>query len=790
MTNDGALDELTSSFLAEAREMLDEVEPYLVELGQASTEDGAIDPETVNLVFRLFHSLKGSAGFFQFSTIVGVTHVAETLLELFRSGKAQMGAQHTDILCRACDVVGLLLDQIEATGTDTGLQDKVDEISEELMQTISTIKNGEKDAAKSVETPVERNEVPEARVEEPEEPDESDESGEEAEAADIPAYDPKDFFPMGDFLERFIQEADEQLERVEQVLLALEKEPDNREELDDAFRSLHSFKGNCGFCGLAELEHLSHSAETVMDALRQGEVTLDQTVGPLLHVVDVLRGGVADLSQGGDGSLDHLSVLLDMLGDLAPSSLPDDEKPVIRAEVTQKEALELLRTQDDEPSEEPGPEEEGEKSDEASAEEDKKTDCREDAPTPVAPTLRQRSVIRNDIRVDLRKLDQLINLVGEMVIAEAMVTKNPDLAGHEFENFERAALHMNKIVRDLQDVALSVRMIPISGIFRKMIRLVHDLSAKADKRVDLKLKGEDTEIDKTVAEQLADPLVHLVRNAIDHGIEKPDDRSQAGKSESGELVIEAKHEGGEVWISIKDDGRGLSKEKILKKAKDRDLIKGDGADMSDSEIYGLIFEPGFSTADKVTDISGRGVGMDVVKKNIEKIKGRVDVYSQPGKGANFILRIPLTLAIMEGMLVRVGKSRYTIPILSIRESLRIQPSMVTTTMDGQEVAKVREELLPILRLHELHRVEPDHRELSEGLLIILEGHGEAFCLFVDEILGEQHTVIKGISGYLGDVRGVSGCTILGDGEISLILDVGGLMTLALAQSENTPQRAV
>ncbi|MFH1139512.1 MAG: chemotaxis protein CheA [Pseudomonadota bacterium] len=770
MINGGALDELTSSFLTEAREMLDEVEPYLVELGQVSSEEGAIDPETVNLVFRLFHSLKGSAGFFQFSTIVGVTHVAETLLELFRSGKAQMGARHTDVLCRACDVVGLLLDRIETVGSDTGIQDAVEDISRELLQVIEEIRTGGAAPTRAEVAPSDR---PAASPPPPPEPAAPNLAAAEPAAAEPPAYDPKDFFPMGDFLERFIQEADEQLERVEQVLLALEKSPDNREEVDDAFRSLHSFKGNCGFCGLAELEHLSHSAETVMDALRRGEAKLERAVGPLLHVVDVLRGGVADLSQGGDGRLDHLSVLLDMLGDIAPSREPEEGRPVVRAEVTQSEALDLLRDNDP-PAEKEAVE----------------VEAAVDESQSGAAGAKQRSVIRNDIRVDLRKLDQLINLVGEMVIAEAMVTKNPDLAGREFENFERAALHMNKIVRDLQDVALSVRMIPISGIFRKMIRLVHDLSAKADKKVELKLLGEETEIDKTVAEQLADPLVHLVRNAIDHGIETPQARRESGKNDVGELLIEAKHEGGEVWITIKDDGRGLSREKILKKAHDRELIKGDGSDMSDPEVFSLIFEPGFSTAEKVTDISGRGVGMDVVKKNIEKIKGRVDVYSQPGRGATFILRIPLTLAIMEGMLVRVGKARYTIPILSIRESLRIQPQMVTTTMDGQEVAKVRDELLPVLRLHELHGVEPDHLELAHGLLIILEGHGEAFCLFIDEILGEHHTVIKGLSGYLGDVRGVSGCTILGDGEISLILDVGGLMALAAAQSAKQSQRYV
>ena len=753
MTSDDVqLDDLTSGFLSESREMLDEVEPYLVELGMHSSEMGEVDEETVNLVFRLFHSLKGSAGFFQFSNIVEVTHIAETLLDLFRSGRAQMMPAHTDVLCRACDVVGVLLEQIERTGGDSGYEEQVERISAELAATISQAKGESQLAAPEVEAP--EVEAPEVEPFEP-----------VAEPDDLGDLD--DVIPMSDLVERFTQEADEQLDRVEQLLLEWEKDPGNLEPMGDAFRNLHSFKGNSGILGYAEMERLSHSAETVLDAIREGKVKDPSVCQTLLFVVDTLRSAVGDVSQGGRGLIENLGVLLDMLGDVAPVTPREDDRP-LRAEIKQPEALALLREEMDPV--------------EASEPIEKAPEPRElegERPTDTQASLKARSVIRNDIRVDLRKLDLLINLVGEMVIAESMVTSNPDLAGLDLENFEKSAAHLNKIVRDLQDVALSVRMIPISGIFRKMIRLVHDLSAKAGKKIELTLLGEETEIDKTVAEQLADPLVHLVRNAIDHGVEMPEDRVAQGKNETGQVTIEAKHEGGEVWIQISDDGRGLSRGKILAKGIERGLVKGDGSEMSDSEVYNLIFEPGFSTADKVTDISGRGVGMDVVKKNIEKIKGRADITSQPGRGTVFILRIPLTLAIMEGMLVRVGSARYTIPILSIRESMQVTPERVTVTMDGQEMVRVREDILPVLRLHELHKIESDYQELDKGLLIILESQGEAFCLFVDEILGEQQTVIKGLTGYMGEVRGVSGCTILGDGEISLILDVGGLISIAM-----------
>lgn len=387
-------------------------------------------------------------------------------------------------------------------------------------------------------------------------------------------------------------------------------------------------------------------------------------------------------------------------------------------------------------------------------------------------------MVRRDIRVDLDKLDALVNLVGELVIAEAMVTRNNDLADLELENFDRAAHHLRRIISDIQDVAMAVRMIPLSTTFRKMIRLVHDLSEKQEKNVRLELAGEETEVDKTVIELIADPLVHIVRNAVDHGIEKSAARLTAGKAETGVICIEARHEGGEVLILIEDDGRGLSREKLLAKGIERGQITGDGSDMSDSQVFQLIFEPGLSTAAAVTDISGRGVGMDVVKKNIEKLKGHVDIRSKPGEGTVIILRIPLTLAIMEGMLIRVGSARYTLPILAIRETFQPKPEQITVAMDGQELVKVRKEIIPVIRLHRIFKKKPDHLGLSEGILIVVEHNRRKVCILVDEILGQYQTVIKGLPDYLEATHGISGCTILGDGAVSLILDVVGIMNRA------------
>jgi two-component system, chemotaxis family, sensor kinase CheA len=320
---------------------------------------------------------------------------------------------------------------------------------------------------------------------------------------------------------------------------------------------------------------------------------------------------------------------------------------------------------------------------------------------------------------------------------------------------------------------MSIRMIPLEGTFKKMVRLVRDLSKKSKKLVKLDTFGEETELDKTVVEQISDPLMHLVRNAIDHGIETPEQRLAQSKPKEGMLAIEAKYEGNEVWIDIIDDGSGLNREKILKKAKEMNLVQGNGHNLSDDKVFNLIFEPGFSTATEITSVSGRGIGLDVVKRNIEKVKGYIKIKSKPGKGSTLSLRIPLTIAIIDGMLVRVGKSIYTIPLLAIRESIQIEKRQIMI-VDGNEVVQLRNQLIPVFRLHHFHHLTPDYENLEDGILIFLEYQDEVFGLFVDELLGQYQTIIKGLSEYLGKIPGVAGCSILSNGELSLILDVADL----------------
>ena len=385
------------------------------------------------------------------------------------------------------------------------------------------------------------------------------------------------------------------------------------------------------------------------------------------------------------------------------------------------------------------------------------------------------AIQRSDVRVDLKKLDALINLVGELVVAEAMVTGWANEKSIEDDHLERAVHHLRRTTLNLQDIAMSVRMVPVNQTFKKLIRLVHDTSAKLGKKVRLNLVGEETEIDKTVIEQISDPLVHCVRNSIDHGLETIENRKRAGKDETGTITLEARHEGGEVWIIIHDDGGGLSREKILARARERGLVTAEREiSLSDSEVFNFIFEAGFSTAEKVTDISGRGVGMDVVRKNIEKVKGSIRVESEAGQGTRVTFQIPLTLAIIDGMMIRVGASKYTVPLLSIQESIRIKPEQITTGPDGQDMLDVRSRFIPIIRLDEMMLTAKDAAKNKDLIVVVVEVHKKSFALLVDEILGQQQTVIKALPTMYKHSKNVSGCSILPNGDVSLIIDIAGI----------------
>ncbi len=390
------------------------------------------------------------------------------------------------------------------------------------------------------------------------------------------------------------------------------------------------------------------------------------------------------------------------------------------------------------------------------------------------------------IRVGIDKIDALINMVGELVITQSMLNQlsgNFDI--HQLPKLLEGLTQLDRNTRELQESVMRIRMLPVSFAFSRLPRLVHDLSAKLGKRVELTMFGEQTEMDKTVMEKLGDPLVHLVRNSLDHGLETPDVRRAAGKPEIGCLTLNAYHKGGNVVIEISDDGAGLNRDKILKKARERGLV-GQDEQLPDEKVYDLICLPGFSTADQVSDVSGRGVGMDVVKRNIKSLGGMLEIESQAGRGTTIRIRLPLTLAILDGQIVRVGEEIYIIPLVSIVETIQIGENQVNEMVGKAEVFRLRDEYLPIIRLYEVFGLAPRTTKLSEGLLVVVEGDGQRIGLFVDELLGQQQVVIKSLEANFRRVEAISGATILGDGTVALILDVPGLVKLRDAFIRDVP----
>ncbi|MGE0370251.1 MAG: chemotaxis protein CheA [Gammaproteobacteria bacterium] len=382
------------------------------------------------------------------------------------------------------------------------------------------------------------------------------------------------------------------------------------------------------------------------------------------------------------------------------------------------------------------------------------------------------------IRVGIEKIDELINTVGELVITQSMLSQlMVNIDGPQSEELRNGLGHLERQMRALQESVMRVRMLPISFVFNRLPRMVRDLSQKLGKRIDLKMTGEHTELDKTVLEKIGDPLVHLVRNSIDHGIESAERRRAAGKPEAGTIHLNAYHKGGNIMVEVIDDGAGLNRERILAKARERGLI-GPEEELSDDRIYNLIFQPGFSTAEKVTDVSGRGVGMDVVRRNIMELGGNVQIFSNTDHGSTVRIRLPLTLAILDGQLVRVGREVYVIPLVSIVETIQVRREQINSVAGGRaELLRLREECIPIIRLYQLFEVEADTTDLEEGLLTIVESDGQRMGIFVDELQAQQQVVIKSLETNFRQLTGISGATMLGDGRVALILDVPGLISL-------------
>ena len=584
---------------------------------------------------------------------------------------------------------------------------------------------------------------------------------------------------IGDFLE----EGTEGLARADEMLLAIEKSGPDSDKTHALFRVFHTIKGVAGFLELAEIVSLAHITETLLNQVREGK--------------QALQGVVFDVVFESTAALRRLLESLRKAVDAQAALAPDPEVPALVARIQaaivpeseeapappvpyelKKTAAFVVRKPREAPAQEVSA---------ALAPAPAPAPASAAAPTPAAapsapaaegaPAQAATSQLRDTVKVDLERVDSMVEMIGELIIVESMVIHAPEIAQVGSLKLRNYLNQLSKISRDLQNVAMRMRMVPVRGAFQKMARLVRDLSRKTGKDIVLEQSGEDTEMDRSMVERIEDPLVHLVRNSIDHGIEGAAERVSSGKPARAVIRLSAYHEGGSIVVELSDDGRGLPRDKILKKAREKGLVE-DGKDLTDAEVHALIFLPGFSTAAQVTEISGRGVGMDVVKRNIEGMRGRVSVASQAGQGTTFRMVLPLTLAIIDGMLVACGTEKYIIPSLSIVESLRHSEDMISRAVGRGEIINVRGEILPLLRLHQLLQMQGAERPVTEAHVVVVEGLGRKVGLVVDDVLTQQQVVIKPLGSGIGDTDFLSGAAILSDGRVGLILNVDRLAVLA------------
>lgn len=700
-------------FIYETRQFLEQLE----QMALASEQEGSFSSDDVNEIFRAMHTIKGSAAMMMLDEISKLAHAVEDIFFYIRElhpKKVDVSAI-TDIVLTAVDFMNGEVDKLDAGETP-------DDSSEDMRQRTHDFLRQFK---------IDNGDDPDVDLRKAKPSQKAAASGASASTPVAPAPPPVEEKPQQYFIP------------------AAKPEPAKADGLHVYAATLH-FEPDCGmeevraFGVLNRMKDVSPEFHFLPEKILEDPQAVD-TIKDVGFRIWFQTDMAADAAK----AFLEETIFLDKLEFQELASTAECEywpTPQQQAVIEASEASE--------PVVPPPPEKK---------------------PRPAPPKAHAASAEHESQMISVRvdKLDRLMDLVGELVIAESMVTQNPDLAGLELANFSKAARQLHKLNEELQDGVMALRMVPISGTFKKMNRIVRDMTKNLGKKARLVLVGEDTEVDKNIAEHIGDPLMHIVRNSMDHGIELPDERKAAGKSEQGMIILSAQNEGGEVVIKIRDDGGGMNREKIMSKAREKGLLTKPEEDYTDQEVFGFIFAPGFSTNDEVTEYSGRGVGMDVVVSNIRGLGGSVAVDSEEGKGTVTTIRIPLTLAIVDGMVLKVGASRYTLPIRSIRRSFRPEPGQVFLDAEGREMVMDEGRCCPILRLSKLYDIENAQEDLTQAILLLVEADGKPFLLAADELLGVQQIVVKPVPEYIRGMTektGITGCTLLGDGGISLIID--------------------
>lgn len=708
-------DEFISIFLSEANEIVEGLENDLVLL-----EDNKSDEDLLNKIFRSAHTLKSSAGTVGFTTMSELNHVAENLLEKVRSGKLDVTPTMITVLLEFLDTVKIMLQNII---DGKGEADGVNNI-ESLKAKIKAIADGNEIDA-SVQAPTTSSAAPTVK-----------------------------------------KETSTQAQSIE--------EPEKKEESSSAnvFHISMSFKATIFDNGIDPLMFLND----LRDIGTISNLKIDSSnVPPISALEDPYTCYTQfSLDISTNSTLEQVQNIFLFVIDDNDINISDAKVSVQKEDKieTQTETQVAEETKEEKSIEET-------KSQEETKEEIKTEQAK---PQTSAAKSQASSSVKvqapSTVRVDTRKLDSLMNLIGELVIAQSRImqlTQSLDIDN----GLKEAVSSMDRTSRQIQEEVMNIRMMPVGPIFNQFHRYVRDLNLELNKEVKLVLKGETTEIDKNMLEQLSDPLKHIIRNSMDHGIERTkEERIARGKPEFGTITMSAAHQEGHVVIEVSDDGNGLNKERIYNKAIEKGLLSKDGK-YSDAEIYRTIFSPGLSTAEKITDISGRGVGMDVVRANVEKMKGKIEIKSEEGKGSTFIIKLPLTLAIIEGITFALGEQIYIMPLISIIEQMKVKNEQIKPFEGRGEMIKIRDEYLPLIRLHKVFEIDTHIEDIDNGIVVVVEAGYRRCAIFVDELLDQQQVVIKSLDSAFSKHSGISGGTILGDGRIALIIDIQGLVNISL-----------
>ncbi len=787
-------------FINNADLLIDEIEHILLQL-----ETDLHDKEKLNAVFRAFHTLKGEAGMIGVQNMSRLAHQAENILESVRGGKAKNTLETVSLLLSVVDVLKEIL-QVFQKDIPRGFAYDVGEICQTILEFSQTLESGGTTGdSPAVTSAPSVGHVSGGKentgdglsfmgdlsqifdVIDSKKGPASSASGGEAETPKKPAADWKPQVPKLDLSEgaeilgEFMAESGEHLVGAEDALMALETHPGDEQEINKLFRAFHTIKGVAAFLHLEDIKMLAHETETMMDYVRRQMLVLDVSVAEaVFSAIDSMRKLLALLSEQiqNNGVLtspyhDVSSVISELRSITSGVETPHKKGPekklgeilIDKEIITEGELDQALETQaEKEPDHRIG---------EILVESGAATTSQIERGL---DEQKKNVTIEETIKIGVKKLDDLVDMIGELVITTVQVTQNPVIVQSDDTRLSKDVAQLQRIMREIQSIAMSVRLVPIRPVFQKMTRLIRDLSKKSKKDVLVTVTGEDTEIDKNITELVSDPLVHMVRNSIDHGIESTEVRRSRNKPLQGRVDLHAYHKGGFIVIEIVDDGGGLDRDKILAKAIERGLIRPD-ENPPDHVIYNMIFEPGFSTADKITDISGRGVGMDVVKRNIEQMRGRVEIETKLGQGTKFIIKLPLTLAIIDAVILLVGEDRYIVPVFTVKEFFKAKSSDIVPVLGKGEMVKVRGELFHVIRLDQYLDVHYKSSKVEDLTGCLLHSDYGTVCIFVDELLGQQQIVIKSLGSHLKDVPGLSGGTILGDGRVGLIIDINSITAL-------------